>query len=248
MINSNLINRGQESRSSSRKNDVIFYESFYMALKELPDSDRLAAYDAICKYGCTGEEPEVSGIVKIIFTLVKPQIDANERRAASGKKGGRPRKAPDEISDAISTVLENESSEHSDRGGKPENESEETHDHEEDCTEARCEPPPTKKTARKKGEEPRHRYGRNGKVMLSDKELEKLKSEFPTDWEEWIERVDGYCQQMGKTYSDYLQTIRNWAKKDKEQGRHTSKTSGYKNRFHNFTPSDTDYSIFDSVI
>jgi hypothetical protein len=53
---------------------------------------------------------------------------------------------------------------------------------------------------------------------------------------------------MGKSYSDYLQTIRNWAKKDKEKAQNGGHKQGYKNRFHNFEESSIDYSVFDSII
>ena len=242
MTDSRWTNYGPALRSLLRKIDVIFYESFYEAIRELPDADRLAAYDAICKYGCTGEIPDVKGIVKVVFTLVKPQIDANERRAASGKKGGRPSKTSEEMPEAPEPMPP----EDSDQGGKPETtsgEGEEDQPKNQDQEET-----PAKKAARKKEKEPRHKYGANGKVMLSDKDLEKLKAEFPADWQQWIERVDGYCQQMGKSYSDYLQTIRNWAKKDKEKAQNGGHKQGYKNRFHNFEESSIDYSIFDSII
>ena len=62
----------------------------------------------------------------------------------------------------------------------------------------------------------RHRYGTYGNVLLSDQEMEKLRSEFP-DWEEWIRRVDTYTQSSGKRYKDYLAVIRNWARRDSEQ-------------------------------
>ena len=62
--------------------------------------------------------------------------------------------------------------------------------------------------------EKRHKYGQYKNVLLSDEQLAKLKEEFP-DWEERIERVSSYCQSTGRKYSDYLATIRNWAKKDK---------------------------------
>lgn len=242
MTDSRWTKYGPALRSLLRKVDVIFYESFYEAIRELPDADRLAAYDAICKYGCTGEEPEVSGVVKVVFTLVKPQIDANERRAATGKKGGRPRKTSEEMPEAPEPLQP----EDSDQGGKPETDSgegEEDQQKNQDQEEAS-----TKKATRKREKEPRHKYGSNGKVMLSDRELEKLKSEFPADWQKWIERVDGYCQQMGKSYSDYLQTIRNWAKKDKEKAQNGGHRPGYKNRFHNFEESSIDYSIFDNIV
>ena len=64
----------------------------------------------------------------------------------------------------------------------------------------------------------RHRYGEYGKVMLSDEDLDKLKSEFP-DWEARIERLDSYIAQSGKSYKNHLATIRNWAKKDAQEVR-----------------------------
>lgn len=65
----------------------VFYRSFYEALKELPDDLRVEAYDAICKYALTGEAPDGSGTVMAIFKLVKPQVDANNKRRESGRKG-----------------------------------------------------------------------------------------------------------------------------------------------------------------
>lgn len=60
----------------------------------------------------------------------------------------------------------------------------------------------------------KHEYGQYKNVLLSDEELEKLKSEF-SDWDDRIERVSEYCASKGKKYSNYLATIRNWARKDK---------------------------------
>lgn len=68
-----------------------------------------------------------------------------------------------------------------------------------------------------KKEPVKHKYGEYKNVLLSDEQLEKLKSEFPNDWEERIERVSEYCASSGKTYKNYLATIRNWAKKEKPQ-------------------------------
>lgn len=61
----------------------------------------------------------------------------------------------------------------------------------------------------------RHKYGEYKNVLLSDKELEKLKSEFPSDWQNRIENVSEYCATSGKTYKNYLAVIRKWAKNDK---------------------------------
>lgn len=82
----------------------------------------------------------------------------------------------------------------------------------------------------------KHKYGEYKNVLLSDEELEKLKTEFP-DWEERIERVSSYMASTGKTYKNFLATIRNWAKKDNEK----PKVQQKKNAFHNFEQRSYDY-------
>lgn len=64
----------------------------------------------------------------------------------------------------------------------------------------------------------RHKYGEYKNVLLSDEDIEKLKAEFPDDWEKRIERLSGYIASTGKSYKNHLATIRNWAKRDKEKG------------------------------
>ncbi len=73
--------------------------------------------------------------------------------------------------------------------------------------------PNTKESSTKK--EPRHKYGEYSNVLLSDSDLAKLKSEFPTDWEERIERLSSYMESKGKSYKNHLATIRNWARRDR---------------------------------
>ena len=68
--------------------------------------------------------------------------------------------------------------------------------------------------SRGKGKPARHAYGEYSNVMLSDEELEKLKAEFPSDWAERIEQVSTYCASKGKSYKNYLATIRSWARRD----------------------------------
>ena len=65
--------------------------------------------------------------------------------------------------------------------------------------------------------EPRHKYGEYSNVLLSDTDLTKLKAEFPTDWEERIERLSSYMESHGNTYKNHLATIRNWAKQDEKK-------------------------------
>ncbi|MGH1847114.1 replisome organizer [Enterococcus gilvus] len=69
----------------------------------------------------------------------------------------------------------------------------------------------------------RHKYGEYKNVLLSDVQLEKLKKEFPADWEARIERVSSYCESTGKSYKNYFATIKNWAKKDHTGNRYGNK-------------------------
>ena len=74
----------------------------------------------------------------------------------------------------------------------------------------------------------KHQYGTYNNVLLSDVELQKLQAEFPTDWQERIDNVSGYCRSHGKAYKDYLATIRNWARRDARQvNARNDVTAGY---------------------
>lgn len=81
------------------RDSILFYRSFYESLKELPRKQRLEAYEVIFEYGLNGVEPDGEGVISAIFALIKPQVDANNRRfingskgAEHGVKGGRPKK------------------------------------------------------------------------------------------------------------------------------------------------------------
>ena len=64
--------------------------------------------------------------------------------------------------------------------------------------------------------EKRHKYGLYKNVLLSDTDLEKLKTEF-SDWEQRIERLSEYIASTGKSYKNHLATIRAWSRKDKQK-------------------------------
>ena len=61
----------------------------------------------------------------------------------------------------------------------------------------------------------KHKYGEYNNVLLSDEELEKLKTEY-SDYQERIERLSSYVASTGKKYKSHYATIRNWARKDAE--------------------------------
>jgi len=88
------------------RDSFIFYRSFYEAIQDLPKENQLELYNAIAQYSLNFEDPQLNGLSNTIFKLIKPQLDANNKRfingqkgaehgkkgAEHGKKGGRPRK------------------------------------------------------------------------------------------------------------------------------------------------------------
>ena len=73
---------------------------------------------------------------------------------------------------------------------------------------------------------PRHKHGEYQNVLLSDDDLEKLKAEFPSDWDQRIQRLSEYMASSGKSYKNHLVTIRNWARRDKPAAKAAAKPAG----------------------
>lgn len=63
------------------RDGFIFYKTFYDALSSMKPMSRLHLYDAIMRYALYAEEPINLNTEQIrIFTLIRPQLDANERK------------------------------------------------------------------------------------------------------------------------------------------------------------------------
>ena len=78
------------------KNSIIFYRSFYEAIKNLSFEEQGKAYNAIMQYAFDDTESDVDGGARLIYIMAKPQIDANNMRKINGAKGGRPKKNHEE--------------------------------------------------------------------------------------------------------------------------------------------------------
>lgn len=68
------------------RESTIFYRSFYEAIKELDAETQSKVYSAIFEYALNFNEIEVKGLAKTVFTLIKPQLDANLKRYENGTK------------------------------------------------------------------------------------------------------------------------------------------------------------------
>ena len=79
----------------------------------------------------------------------------------------------------------------------------------------------------------KHKYGLYNNVLLSDEDVTKLQAEFPSDWQQRIEKLSEYIASTGKTYKSHLATIRSWDRQDKEKGKPPDKP-----RCGNFDPNE----------
>lgn len=69
------------------RDSMIFYRSFYESVNGLSPIIKAEVYDAIFRYGLDFEEPSFTDeIARALFTLIKPQLDANIKRFENGKK------------------------------------------------------------------------------------------------------------------------------------------------------------------
>jgi hypothetical protein len=96
------------------KDSFVFYRSFAEAIDDLPDEQQLIVYRAIKEYALNRVEIELNGVAKSFWKLIKPQLEANNRRynngtkgAEYGKMGGRPKKeTPNENNENPTGVID----------------------------------------------------------------------------------------------------------------------------------------------
>lgn len=87
----------------------IFYNSFYKAISKLPDENQLELYKAIAQYSFDFAEPtNLTWISVVLWDLIKPQLDANNKRYSDWCKGGRPKKETSGFDEKITSGFENE--------------------------------------------------------------------------------------------------------------------------------------------
>lgn len=73
---------------TKQRDSFIFYRSFFEAIEEVEAESQLPIYRAIAMYALDKKEPKLTGLGKVLWRLIKPQIDANWQRFENGCKGG----------------------------------------------------------------------------------------------------------------------------------------------------------------
>lgn len=91
------------------KNGFVFYRSFYEAISKVSSKETKAEiFEAICELGLNDNVVELDdSIGQIIMDLIKPQLQANNKKYEDGKKGGRPPKKTTGYEEEKTTGYEN---------------------------------------------------------------------------------------------------------------------------------------------
>ena len=77
------------------KDSFIVYRSFFDAIEPLSDADQLALLKQIFEFGLNHIELDLEPLPRAMFSLIKPQLEANHKRWISGNKGGRHKTSED---------------------------------------------------------------------------------------------------------------------------------------------------------
>lgn len=65
------------------RKQFTWYRSYYDALKEIPAEEFRDIVLAVCAYALDGEEPELSGVARAIFTLIRPTLEVGRSKAGN---------------------------------------------------------------------------------------------------------------------------------------------------------------------
>ena len=85
-----------------KRDSCVFYRSLYEGIMKLEtDQQKLDCFMAFFEYALDGIEPDSDGVVGFMFKMVKPAIDANNRKYEGNSKGGKKKKEVDSKSNEV---------------------------------------------------------------------------------------------------------------------------------------------------
>lgn len=64
---------------------LTFFESYFDAIEDFDDADRLALYDGLMRYVFRGEEPEFDGFKATAWKLIRPNVDKSLKRSRTNR-------------------------------------------------------------------------------------------------------------------------------------------------------------------
>jgi len=75
-----------ENLGNDQRDSMVIYRSFFESLKGCDKETQADVWNAIFEMGFNEKEVELSGIARTLWLLIRPQIVANRKRYANGKR------------------------------------------------------------------------------------------------------------------------------------------------------------------
>lgn len=192
------------------KKGFIMFLSFADIIQELTDEEAGHLLKAIMQHE-GGEEVDLGNdrLLKVAYTAITSDIDRQDEkwektryaRSEAGKLGGAPKGNKNASKNKQNKQKQTETNKN--KQNKHEVEVE---------VEVEVEEEVEKKNKSGQAAPVRHHFGANGKVLLTDDDLEKLyEAHGQEDTMAAIEIMDGYLTANGRSYKNYRQALENWA-------------------------------------
>ena len=202
------------------KKGFIMFLSFADIIQELTDEEAGRLLKAIMQHE-GGEEVDLGNdrLLKVAYTAITSDIDRQDEkwektryaRSEAGKLGGAPKGNKNASKNKQNKQKQTETNKN--KQNKHEVEVE---------VEVEVEDEVEKKKKSGQAAPVRHHFGANGKVLLTDDDLEKLyEAHGQEDTMAAIEIMDGYLTANGRSYKNYRQALENWAYRAVEENKPT---------------------------
>ncbi|WP_434310475.1 DUF6291 domain-containing protein [Hominifimenecus sp. rT4P-3] len=214
------------------RDSVLFYRSFWEAVRELEPEGQARLIKAIMEYGLDGVEPEIGGVEKALFLLIRPQIDANNRRYENGKNGGRPKQKQNEKQEVSELEPEENQieTEQNQKEKKKEQEKEKVNssatEKESSCVES-------------------FSLNDGTEYMISENDVELFQQLYPEiHVKQELRNIKAWClanPEKRKTRSGAKRFLNSWLSRAQNSAKGNRFRSESPNRFHNFHQRETDY-------
>lgn len=204
-----------------------FFNTFVEALDNLGDEKtELELYRAISHYGAYGKEPELSGLAKAIWTLIKPVLGNSRKQFENGAKGG----APKGNCNAIKQPKFNPNSTQEQPKNKPIKEKGEK---EKDIEKEKSTSVDTKKTAQ-----------RFSRPSLDEVRDYIASQSYSVDAEAFIDFYEAKGWRVGSNpMKDWRAAVRTWERRNRNEGKATTKKQDGSTPTYTHRPSDTPQTV-----
>ena len=210
------------------KKGFIMFLSFADIIQDLTDEEAGRLLKAIMQHE-GGEEVDLGNdrLLKVAYTAITSDIDrqcekwekTRYARSEAGKLGGAPKGNKNASKNKQNKQEQTKTNKNKQEQTKTNKNKQNKHEVE---VEVEVEVEDEVKKKKKSGQAApvRHHFGANGKVLLTDDDLEKLyEAHGQEDTMAAIEIMDGYLTANGRSYKNYRQALENWAYRAVEENK-----------------------------